>query len=360
MRRLGVDGHILTGKHQGSNVWLINVIAHAAKRDPDTVFVVYSFDPGTAGQILNGPNIEHRALPFHAAIPRLLFYWPYAMLVHGLDALLTQYVAPPWALRPQIVVVHDVLFETNPEFFPLIMRWRLRLLVRMSVASAFAVIAPSNYSQDKIASAYRIPESRITVARCGVGEPILGGCLPPGLDPGVRFVLFVGRIEPRKNLTLLLEAFACISDPRARLVVVGHIERSGRPVLSRLAKETRAVHFERVDDKTLWALYRHAAALVFPSLGEGFGLPVLEALAARCSVIVASTTALPEVGGNLAIYFDPLAPDATERLTECIAKALAGLPHVDVAALEIHLKQFAWPGAAEALVQIVSRVPSRT
>jgi hypothetical protein len=77
-------------------------------------------------------------------------------------------------------------------------------------------------------------------------------------------------------------------------------------------------------------------------------------------VIVASTAALPEVGGNLAIYFDPLAPDAAERLSECIAKALAGLLHVDVAALEIHLKQFAWPGAAEALVQIVSRVPSRT
>lgn len=134
MRRLGVDGHILTGKHLGGNVWLVNVIAHAAKRDPGTVYVVYSFDPGTAAPILNGPNIEHRALPFHAAIPRLLFYRPYAMLVHGLDALLTQYVAPPLALRPQIVVVHDVLFETNPEFFPLIMRSRLRLLVRMSVA----------------------------------------------------------------------------------------------------------------------------------------------------------------------------------------------------------------------------------
>ena len=88
------------------------------------------------------------------------------------------------------------------------MRWRLRLLVRMSVASAFAVIAPSNYSQEKIARAYGIPQVRITVARCGVGQPILGGCLPPGLEPGVRFVLFVGRIEPRKNLTLLLEAFA--------------------------------------------------------------------------------------------------------------------------------------------------------
>jgi glycosyltransferase involved in cell wall biosynthesis len=360
MRRLGVDGHILTGKHQGSNVWLVNVVAHAAKRDPDTVYVVYSFDPETAKQNLNGPNIEHRALPFRAAIPRLLFYWPYAMFAHRLDALLTQYIAPPLALRPQIVVVHDVLFETNPEFFPPIMRWRLRLLVRMSVANAFAVIAPSNYSQDQISSAYGIPQARITVARCGVRQPILGGCLPPGLESGVRFILFVGRIEPRKNLNLLLEAFARISDPRARLVVVGHIERSGRPVLSRLAKETRAVHFERVDDKTLWALYHHAAALVFPSLGEGFGLPVLEALAARCAVIVASTAALPEVGGNLAIYFDPLALDAAQRLTECIAKALAGLPHLDEAALEFHLKQFAWPGAAEALVQIVSRVPSRT
>jgi hypothetical protein len=77
-------------------------------------------------------------------------------------------------------------------------------------------------------------------------------------------------------------------------------------------------------------------------------------------VIVARTAALPEVGGSLAMYFDPLAPDAAERLSECIAKALAGLLHVDGAALEIHLKQFGWPDAAEALVEIVSRVPSRT
>jgi len=72
MRRLGVDGHILTGKHQGSNAWLVNVIAHAAKRDPDTVYVVYSFDPEMAKQILNGPNIEHRALPFRGLTEVLL------------------------------------------------------------------------------------------------------------------------------------------------------------------------------------------------------------------------------------------------------------------------------------------------
>jgi hypothetical protein len=278
MRRLGVDGHILTGKYQGSRVWLVNVITRAAARDPDTAYVVYSFDPVAAQALVGGRNIEHRALPFRAAIPRLLLYWPYAMLAHRLDGLLTQYIAPPFTARPQIVVVHDVLFETNPNFFPLAMRWRLRLLVRISVARAFAVIAPSIYTRDQIAATYRIPPNRIR-----------------------------------------------------------------QPVLRRLADEPRAVHFGRVDEKTLWA----------------FGIPVLEALAARCPVIAANAAALPEVGGNLTTYFDPLASNAAGQLTECIAKAFLGLLHVDAAAIETHLAQFAWSDAAEALVRIVKIVPKR-
>jgi glycosyltransferase involved in cell wall biosynthesis len=281
------------------------------------------------------------------------------MLAHRLDGLLTQYIAPPFTARPQIVVVHDVLFETNPNFFPLAMRWRLRLLVRISVARAFAVIAPSIYTRNQIAATYRIPPNRITVARCGVDQPKSDGCLPAGLETGVPYILFVGRIEPRKNLALLLDAFARIPDPRARLVVVGHVECSGQSVLRRLADEPRAVHFGGVDEKTLWALYRHAAALVFPSLGEGFGIPVLEALAARCPVIASNAAALPEVGGNLATYFDPLASNAAGQLAECIAKAFLGLLHVDAAAIETHLAQFAWPDAAEALVRIVKIVPKR-
>src|SRR5262245_29727647 len=99
MLRIGIDGHVLTGKYQGSRTWLANVISRAAVRDPDNRYVVYSYDPDVARAQLDASNIEHRRLRVQSPVPRLLAYWPYAMLSHRLDFLLTQYMSPP--LLPQ-------------------------------------------------------------------------------------------------------------------------------------------------------------------------------------------------------------------------------------------------------------------
>ena len=165
--------------------------------------------------------------------------------------------------------------------------------------------------------------------------------------------------EPRKKLALLLDAFARIPDPRARLVVVGHVESLGQSVLRRLANEPRAVHFGRVDEKTLWALYRHAAALVSQA-------------SARDSASLSSRHSLQDAGHRLRTQprcrrLEETSPPTsirsprTRRVSwrSAFAKAFLGLLHVDAAAIETHLAQFAWSDAAEALVRIVKIVPKR-
>jgi glycosyltransferase involved in cell wall biosynthesis len=357
--RVGIDAHILTGKHQGSRSWLVNVVDHAAVQDSDIMYVIYSFEPNTARMVLHADNIEHRLLPIRPAIPRLLFYWPYAMLAHRLDALVTQYISPPFASRPQIVVIHDVLFETHPYLFSPFLRWRLRLLTRLAALRANAILTVSEYSQRQIARVYEISQDRICVVPNAAPTAVLAGTLPDQIEPGLPFILFVGRIEPRKNLTLLLKAFDQIPDSNVRLVMVGHVERSGRRDIAAAMQERRAIYLGQVDDKALFALYHAAAALVLPSLGEGFGIPVLEALACGCPVIAAMTTGLIEAGGNVASYFDPLAPDAADQLAGLIMKALAGQLAIDSMILKDHLSQFSWTRSAQAFVRTVGGIRVR-
>ncbi|MGT2487008.1 glycosyltransferase [Methylobacterium oryzae CBMB20] len=134
----------------------------------------------------------------------------------------------------------------------------------------------------------------------------------------------VGRLEPRKNLGLVLDAFARLPAGAARLIVVGKGDGERPETLDRLARTPDAVHIAGIDDRGLSDLYARAAALVFPSRGEGWGIPVLDSLARGTPVIASSLTAIPEAGGSAASYFDPDAPDRVDRLAELMAAAIEG------------------------------------
>jgi len=168
------------------------------------------------------------------------------------------------------------------------------------------------------------------------------------------FVLFVGRIEPRKNLSLLLDAFDRLSRPGLRLVVVGKADFGAQAILARLRGRKDVVHLEDVDAGSLSALYHHAAMLVYPSEGEGFGIPVLEALACGAPVVCSNVTALPEVAGQFGRFFDPHTQDAPVALAEAIASVLDHPPRYEASALAAHLSRFTWRRAAEATVEAVT------
>jgi glycosyltransferase involved in cell wall biosynthesis len=243
-----------------------------------------------------------------------------------LDLLVTQYFSPPRHARRQLVVVHDVLFETHPSFFGWKTRWRNKLLVGWSVRRAGAVATVSEYSRREISRAYGRPPERICVIRNGVdaSAALVPGALPRQVPAGTRFALMVGRLEPRKNLRTLLAAFTRVPDPDARLVVVGADDNEDPAVLAALAADERAIHLTGVPQHELWALYREATVFVFPSLGEGWGIPVLEALAAGAPVVASSATAIPEAGGDACTYFDPTGPDPVGELGGLLVDAFSG------------------------------------
>ena len=360
--RVGVDAHVLDGKFQGTRTWVLENLRRAPDLAPDVTFVVYTADPAAAERLIGThPNVEHRVVPDGGPVGRNLRFWPAAMRRDRLDLLVTQYFSPPRYPRRQLVVVHDVLFQTHPEFFDAKTRWRNRLLVGWSARRAGSVATVSAYSRREIARAYGRTEADILVTPNGVdlSAATVPGTLPAAVPPGTRYALMVGRLEPRKNLRLALAAFAQVPGDDVRLVVVGRDDFEEPDVLARLAAEPRAVHLTDVPQDQLTELYRQAAVFVFPSLGEGWGIPVLEALAAGTPVVASDATAVPEAGGDACTYFDPTAPDAAQVLAGLLVDVFDGTVTLDTAAASAQVSAFTWDRASVALVTAVRQALRR-
>ncbi len=189
-----------------------------------------------------------------------------------------------------MVTVHDCAVLRHPEAFPPWHRHTGRVALRHGVSSADAVVAVSAFTRDELVELLDVPAERIRVVPNGL-EPVFTEAGPQA--PG-DYVLAVGTLEPRKNLARVVEA---AKRAGVELRVVGAPGWGGVDVPGWAG---------RVDDEELAALYRGARCLVFPSLYEGFGLPVLEAMACGTPVVTTRGGATEEVAGGAAVLVDPL------------------------------------------------------
>jgi len=260
-----------------------------------------------------------------------LGYKPWRMLVWlgqlariGIDNLLpdaelfhaTEHLLLSLRSIPTVLTVHDLIFRQLPEHHKPLNRWYLNLTVPLYCRRANHVIAISEYTRRHLVAAYGLPPEKITVVheaaapRFHLQSPEAIAAVRGRYSLPDRYLLFVGTIEPRKNLTRLLAAFETIHAERLSdgLVIVGKRGWLYDDFFARLEQSPLkdAVLFPGyVMDEDLPAVYAGAQALVFPSLCEGFGLPVLEAMACGTPVVSSNASSIPEVGGEAALYFDP-------------------------------------------------------
>jgi glycosyltransferase involved in cell wall biosynthesis len=224
-----------------------------------------------------------------------------ADLVHSPDSFL-----PLRRDCPGIVTVHDLGFEEIPGEMPRLTAMKYRAFVSRAVRSAERVICPSQFTADDVSRRYGVSPDRVRVipeaAALAVSEQP-----PAGDDP---YLLAVGDLRPKKNLRRLVEAFRLLRRAGAphRLLLAGADDVGGGGELRRMAGSDPVELLGFVSDVTLDALLRGAEALVVPSLYEGFGLVVLDAMRRGCPAVLARAGALPETGGEAAAYFDPLDP----------------------------------------------------
>jgi glycosyltransferase involved in cell wall biosynthesis len=227
---------------------------------------------------------------------------------------------------PSVVSVHDVSYLERPEFFPAARAWQLRHTVARTVREAARVLTVSEFSRRAIERAYGLDGSKIVVVPNGVSSmfrPLARENAAAFVHkrfqiPGP-YVLTVGDLQPRKNQIGLINAFeSAVRHARVphRLVLVGKDTWHGREVRQRAARSAVAdrIHFTGfVSDQELLQLYGGCDTFVFPSFYEGFGIPILEAMACGRAVACSNTSAMPEVANAAAILFNPHSKEEMAR-----------------------------------------------
>jgi glycosyltransferase involved in cell wall biosynthesis len=241
------------------------------------------------------------------------------------DAILYPYWPSPRFRRagapPAVVFVHDLAFRLTPREVPWQQRLYFRAILPPALRRAAAVIVPSETTRDDLLRLHpgdRL-DSKIHVIHEALPPVVAPGPLPDGLEPG--FILAVGTVEPRKNYPRLLAAYRHLRGRALPFIINGRpgvptLVIAGRPgwaygdTLQRIQSEPGVKYVGHVDEPTLEALYQSASVFVFPSLYEGFGLPLLEAMAHGVPAVVSGAGALPELAAGAAITIDAADPGA--------------------------------------------------
>lgn len=250
-------------------------------------------------------------------LPRVEWMLPHFDLLHSIDV---DYRAP--TRKPWVVTVHDLGALVHPEFFSNAVPWLLRAYVRQMAAKADRILCVSQSTADEVATLARVPlGDRLAVIEEGVDaeffdQPPLEAMAASEaiIAADTPFLLFAGSMNPRKNVRRVLQAYLrLLPDLEQHLVLVGSLGWDSEELRAELdaARATGRVHMPGyVSDEALRALLWRADAYLYPSLYEGFGLPILEAMASACPVVTSTNSSMPEIAGDAALLVDAESVDA--------------------------------------------------
>lgn len=367
--RIALNAQLLAGeasyRSAGIHRYIYEVLRHLPRVAPDLAFTAF-IGPRSFAPEAPGIRWIRTTWPTHRPLVRILWEqlaFPFLLARGDWDLLHAMAFVAPLAVRlPVVVTVYDLSFVRHPEAFRAWNRIYLRLFTRLTCRRAVGILTISQAAREELIRLWKLPPERIEVAY-------------PGIDPRFRplpekevgafraryglpdsFILYVGTLEPRKNLEVLLEAIARLSPPVPLILVGG---RGWKPAflsrLEALEREGRARWIGFVPDTELPFWYNAATLLAYPSRYEGFGLPPLEAMACGTPVIAARASSLPEVVGEAGLLVDP---DDVEGWVEGIQALLR-----DRALWEMlrarglaRARQFSWEATVKAIVGFYNKI----
>ncbi len=282
---------------------------------------------------------------------------PLALAAERPDLLFVPAHAIPFAWPGKaLTVVHDLAFERYPHAYSAAERAYLRLTTRWAALRCPLLIAVSESTKVDLVSAYGLRPERIRVVPLGASKPEVAPAPASRLaELGLNgpYVLQVGRIETRKNQSAALAAVERLGGG-VKLVVAGP-ERDAA-LAARLRQSDRCRVLGRVDQPTLELLYKRAGAVIVPSLYEGFGLPMLEAMARGKVVVAAKASSLPEVGGDAALYFhDAADPEQVAKVLE-VALGDEQLRKSLAKAARERARKFTWERCAAGVAAVIKEL----
>ncbi|MEQ8771977.1 MAG: glycosyltransferase family 1 protein [Erythrobacter sp.] len=350
-----VDGHVLDGTPQGSGAYIAGLYGAMARDGLARIIVCCHEEASVARWFPDAPDIEWEPLRSTGRIARLGLELPRLQARIKPDYAQFNYICPLRKTGPWINVIHDLLFLDHTAYFPLSYRVKNAALFRVSAMRSDKLVTSSQYSRRAIHRHFDIPLDRIQVVPAAPDAFVDAPAEPvPGLAEG-RFAVYVSRFEPRKNQHALVNAFCDMLDgldPDQTLVLVGSpalaypeldaaLERAGDRVrcLSNISR-----------DQLTW-VYRNACASIYPSRAEGFGMPIIEAVAAGGISYCADNTAMSELVPHVHGSFDANDPDQIKATLErAFTNEARGRSE---AVRERMLDSFSWSRSAHAMVQAI-------
>lgn len=371
--RIGISVHLLSTTHTGIQHYIRALVPELVMQATTHQVVLYgepSQLPVPAGERVRWISTPR---PLRSGSQRVL--WEQLVLPHLLRRDDVDVFFSPAFILPMrwngagVVTVHDLNFEVSPETIHPVRRAYLRRITRWSVRRARRVIAISQSTASDIRHLYGVSEEKLAVIPYGL-DAIFTPDNARALEPVVRqryslpdrFLLFVGTLEPRKNLPRLLEAYALARrhTDLPPLVLAGAPGWQHQRILTQargLGIEEQVVFAGYISREHLPGVYAAASALLYPSLYEGFGLPPLEAMGCGTPVLASSTSAMPEVVGDGGVLVDP-------RDVQQIADGILRIARDEQLRRQVigqgleRAKRFRWDEAARCTLEVLKEVCS--
>jgi glycosyltransferase involved in cell wall biosynthesis len=333
--KIAIDGHCIGLRRTGSETYVSNLVKHLALLEPNgETYALYL----NSGQSLDGVKVnacfQTRTIPTSAPHVRFALFYPMESRRRSFDVFHSQFSVPPLLRGRRVLTIYDLSFERFPEFFQPRFRVQMKLMVRWSCKRADQIITISESSKRDLVEIYKIDPERITVTYPGPAE----NCKPMDAEQarnrlreayGIEqpFILYVGNLEPRKNLPRLLEAFAQLRQKELiahKLIIVGQKAWLYDGIFETIRKhslEGEVVLTGYIPGDDLPVFYTAAALTVYPSLYEGFGLPVVEAMACGSPVITSLGSSLEEIAKDAAVLVDPYSVSSIAAAIETVANS---------------------------------------
>ncbi len=369
---VGLNAHLLSMSENyrgaGANWYIYHMLCHLPTADPTLRYTAFT----SASRFSPPAGMRVRRPRWSTTSPLRRIIWeqmvaPFALRRERVDLLHAMaLVAPLFSPCPTVVTVFDLSFLFYPQAFRPFKRLYLRLMTRLSAQRARQVIAISENTRRDVIAWLGVPASQVHAIPCGV-DPTLTPASPTEVSAFKRdkklpdrFVLFLGTIEPRKNVPHLIDAFADLvaaGEDDICLIVAGGRGWMSEAAFARVEERgmqgrVRFVGYVPEVEKRLW--YSAATCFCYPSLYEGFGLPPLEAMACGTPVIVSNSSSLPEVVGGAGVI---VPPDDRPALQEALHELLSnpGLRERLKARGLARARYFSWAKAARRTVEVYRR-----
>ena len=372
--RIGIDGNEanrkeLVGVGRYAQEVIVHLYALQQKKKTDISFTIY---------------LKDKPLP---SLPKVQPWWKYEII--GPKPLWTQIVlpfalyttkekpnvfytpshyAPRFLPSPSVISIMDLSYVHFPEMFKKSDLYQLQDWTKYSVKKAKRILTISEHTKKDIVKEYSIDPQTIIVTYPGYDKTKFS---PPAVGSELRikeikdkykiendYILYVGTLQPRKNIVRLIQAFAYLKDPKLQLVIVGKKGWLYDDILTKgneLGVSERIVFTDYVEEDKLPIFYQNATCFILPSLYEGFGLTVVEAMACGCPVIVSNTSSLPEIVGDAGIRINP---NDVKNISSAIKRVLS---NSEIRTTMIQqgfdqIKQFSWENCAEKTYNILREV----